>query len=229
MVTETGGVLDKSGNIISTIDIRTDLPDLIKQNVITEGMLLKVNEIKKLLESSPLTVVEVCSSENILQELFTVKGSGTFIRYGGSFLIKKSFDGLNKGKIKKLLEQSFGKKLVEGYFDLPVECVIVDKDYTGLMIVKNINETIYLDKLAIAKSAQGNGLAKAMWTLIKNKYPSLIWRASPTNPINNWYFKNCDGVEKCDSWIIFWYGIERSKVNDLIPIIMNIPKTMVKI
>lgn len=228
LVTETGGVLDKNGSIISTIDIRTDLPDLIKQNVITEGMLLKVNEIKKLLESSPMTVVEVCSAENILQELFTVKGSGTFIRYGGSFLVKKGFGGLNKGKIKKLLEESFSKTLVPDYFAQPIECVIVDKDYTGLMIIKNIEGIPYLDKLAIAKSAQGNGLAKAMWTFVKAKYPSLIWRASPSNPVNNWYFKNCEGVEKCDLWIIFWYGLERSKAISLIPIITNIPKTLVK-
>ncbi len=228
LVTETGGILDKNGGIISTIDIRTDLPELIKSNVITEGMLLKVKEIEALLERAPMTVVEVCSAQNILQELFTVKGSGTFIRHGGNFLVKKDFGGLSKEKIKKLLEESFSKNLVEDYFKQPVECVIVDKEYTGLMIVKKIGGAHYLDKLAIAKSAQGNGLAKAMWTFVKTKYPSLIWRASPSNPINNWYFKNCDGVEKCDSWIVFWYGIGRMKANELIPAIINIPKTLVK-
>ncbi len=228
MVTETGGVLDKNGNIISTIDIQFDLPNLIKNNVITEGMLLKVLEIKTLLQHSLLTVVEVCSAENILQELFTVKGSGTFIRYGGSFIIKKDFKDVNTQKIKKLLEESFCKMLVEDYFKHPIECVIVDKDYTGVMIIKKIQGTPYLDKLAIAKSAQGNGLAKAMWSFVKMKYPSLIWRSSVNNPINNWYFKNCDGVEKSSSWIIFWYNLDRNTVNTLAPIITALPATMVR-
>lgn len=227
-VTETGGILDKKGNIISTIDIQFDLPDLIKENVITEGMLLKVQEIKPLLQSSPMTVVEICSAENILQELFTVKGSGTFIRYGGTFIVKKDFAGVNIPKIKKLLEESFCKTLVDGYFEQPIEGVIVDKEYTGVMIIKNVQGTPYLDKLAIAKSAQGNGLAKAMWSFVKMKYPSLIWRSSVNNPINNWYFKNCDGVEKSNSWIIFWYNIDRSTVNALIPIIKALPATLVK-
>ncbi|MBI5001811.1 acetylglutamate kinase [Candidatus Woesearchaeota archaeon] len=228
LVTETGGVLDKKGNIISTIDIQFDLPDLIKKNVITEGMLLKVLEIKTLLQNAPQTVVEVCSAENILQELFTVKGSGTFIRYGGSFIIKESFNDVNTQKIKKLLEESFCKMLVGDYFEQPIDCVIVDKEYTGVMIIKKIQGTAYLDKLAIAKSAQGNGLAKAMWSFVKMKYPSLIWRSSVNNPINNWYFKNCDGVEKSNTWIIFWYNLDRNTVHTLFPLIMALPATMVK-
>ncbi|MBS3068024.1 acetylglutamate kinase [Candidatus Micrarchaeota archaeon] len=228
LITETGGVLDKNEQIISTIDISTDLPELIKQNVITEGMLLKVKEIETLLEKAPTTVVEVCSAENLLQELFTVKGSGTFIRYGGNFIIRKSFKGLNTTKIKKLLEESFGKELVPGYFYKAVDSVITDKDYSGIMIVKKINGVPYLDKFAITKSAQGNGLGKAMWTFVKNHYPTLIWRSSITNPINNWYFKNCDGIQKSNGWIIFWYNVSRTKATALIPIISKIPKTLVK-
>ncbi len=227
LVTETGGVLDKSGKVISTIDVQLDLPDLISKNVITEGMLLKVREIKALLESSPGTVVEVCSAENLLQELFTVKGVGTFIRYGGNFIIQDSFSGLNTERIKKLLEDSFCKRLVDGYFEMPVKCVMVDKDYTSVMVIKSIEGVDYLDKFAIAKSAQGNGLGKAMWSMAKSRYPSLIWRSSISNPINTWYFKNCDGIEKCDSWIVFWYNLDRAKAGSLIPLISELPKTMV--
>lgn len=228
LVTETGGVLDKNGNIISTIDIRIDLPQLVKEKVITEGMLLKVNEIRTLLEKTPMTIVEVCSAENILQELFTVKGSGTFIRYGGNFIVQKNFRGLNTGKIRKLLEESFSKKLADDYFQQPLECIMIDKDYTGIMIIRDIGGTAYLDKFAIAKTAQGNGLGKAMWSFLKSKYPALIWRSSGSNPVNNWYFKNCDGVEKSDPWIVFWYNIDRNRAHTLIPLITQLPKTLVK-
>lgn len=228
LVTDSGGVLDKNGGVISTIDINADLPDLIKQNVITEGMLLKVHEIEALLKSSPTMVVEVCSAENILQELFTIKGSGTFIRYGGHFVVRKSFRGLNTGRIKKLLNESFGKILVPEYFDEPVDCVIVDRDYSCLMIIKNVGGVPYLDKFAVAKSAQGNGLGKTMWNFMRKRYDTLIWRAAPSNPISNWYLKNCDGMQKSGDWVIFWYNLDRSRALKLVPVISRMKRTLVE-
>ncbi len=228
LITETGGVLDKNGNILSTIDVQLDLPDLIKNKIITEGMLLKVKEISDLLEKAPGTVVEITSAENLLQELFTVKGSGTFIRYGANFTINKKFKVLNKKKIKKLIEESFCKKLVRDYFGDPAESIIVDKDYTGLAIIKKLNGTAYLDKFAVSKAAQGNGLGKAIWHLVKKLYPSLIWRSSINNQINNWYFKNCDGAHKTDEWIVFWYNLDYPTVLELMPVVSNLPATLVK-
>jgi acetylglutamate kinase len=229
LVTDSGGVLDKNGSVISTIDVHLDLPELIKQDMITDGMLPKVQEIETLLNSNPTMVVEVCSAENILEELFTIKGSGTFIRYGGRFIVKKSFRGLNKVRIKKLLNESFGKSLVPEYFDEAVECVIVDKDYCGLMVIKNLDGVPYLDKFAVAKSAQGNGLGKAMWNFMRNRYDRLIWRAAPSNQISNWYLKNCDGMQKSGSWVIFWYNLDRSKAAKLIPVISKMKRTLVEV
>ena len=228
LITETGGVLDKNSTIISTIDVQLDLPDLIKNNIITDGMLLKVQEIKELLKSASGTIVEIVSAESLLQELFTVKGSGTFMRYSANFIIKQNFNGINKKKIKKLIEESFCKKLVSDYFNQPTEKIIVDKDYSGLAVIKKLNGVAYLDKFAVSKTAQGNGLGKAIWHVIKNMYPSLIWRSSITNPINSWYFKNCDGAQKSDEWIVFWYNVNWEKVRELVPTIIKIPRTVVK-
>jgi acetylglutamate kinase len=229
LVTESGGVLDKNGGVISTIDIHADLPDLIGQDMITGGMLPKVQEIETLLDSNPTMVVEVCSAENILQELFTIKGSGTFIRHGGNLIVRKSFRGLNIGKIKKLLTESFGKSLVPEYFDDPVDCVVVDRDYNGLMVIKRVGGVPYLDKFAVAKSAQGNGLGKTMWYFIKKRYDTLIWRSAPSNQIDSWYLKNCDGMQKSGPWIIFWYNLDRSRAIKLIPIISRMKRTLVEI
>ncbi|MDE1860387.1 MAG: acetylglutamate kinase [Candidatus Micrarchaeota archaeon] len=79
LVTETGGVLDKNGALISTIHIRNDLPGLIKNGVIQGGMLLKVNELKELLQKCPNVTIEICSAKHLLKELFTIKGSGTLM------------------------------------------------------------------------------------------------------------------------------------------------------
>lgn len=228
LITETGGILDKNGKLISAIDTQTDLPCLIKEKVITEGMLLKVKEIKQLLEKAPGTVVEICSAENLLTELFTVKGSGTFVRCGANFVIQNNFKGLNLNKIKKMLEKSFEKELVTDYFKQPADLIILEKNYSGIAVIKKLKKHYYLDKFAVAKSAQGNGLGKTLWHVIKNKYPSFIWRSSMDNPINNWYFKKCDGGQKSGKWIVFWHNIAYSKLSKLIPVISDLPPTMVK-
>lgn len=82
LLTETGGVLDSKGRVITTIEITGNLQPLIEQKVITEGMLLKMQELKELLEHSKSTVVEICSPDNLLDELFVGKGKGTVIKYG---------------------------------------------------------------------------------------------------------------------------------------------------
>ncbi len=217
LVTETGGVLDKHGDLISTIDIDADLQRLISQDVVTGGMLLKVREIGALLKSVPQTVVEVCSAESLLQELFTIKGKGTFIRYTGNFIVKEDFAGLNTARMRKVIERSISKKLVKGYFKKPIDCVIVDRDYTGIMIVKRIGGVPYLDKFAVARSSQGSGLGTTMWHVMRKRYSRMIWRASASNPAISWYFRNCDGMERCGQWIIFWYNLDRGAAARLIP------------
>lgn len=227
LLTGTGGILDKDGKIISVIDIKYDLKDLIETKVISEGMLLKIQEVEKLLKYVPDTIVEICSPENLLKELFTVKGSGTFVRYSGNFLIKKNFNGLNTKKIKHLLEDSFGKLLSDDYFDGPIDHIILEKDYSAIAIIKKFSGQYYLDKFAVSKNAQGNGLGKSVWCLIKKHYPSLIWRSTIENPINSWYFKNADGVQKNHHWVVFWYNMEPSITSSLVPAICNMPKTLV--
>ncbi|MFH1785622.1 MAG: acetylglutamate kinase [Candidatus Micrarchaeota archaeon] len=226
LLTDTGGILDKQGQIISVIDVQYDLEQLVNGKIISDGMLLKVREIKKLLQFVPDTVVEICSPENLLKELFTVKGSGTFVRYGGNFLVKNNFKELNTKKIQKLLVDSFCKVLSDDYFDQPIDLVIADKDYSAVAIIKKISGQPYLDKFAVSKNAQGNGLGKTVWSIVKKHYPSLIWRSSLDNPINSWYFKNADGVHKSDKWAIFWYNLQPSTV--LIQTISNIVPTLVK-
>lgn len=228
LLTGTGGILDKDGKIISAIDIKYDLKDLIDNNIISEGMLLKVQEVEKLLKHVPDTIVEICSPENLLKELFTVKGSGTFVRYGGNFIIKKSFSGLNTKKIKSLLEESFGKVLIDNYFDDPIDHIILEKDYSAIAIIKKLHTQYYLDKFAVSKNAQGNGLGKSVWCLIKKHYPSLIWRSTIENPINSWYFKNADGVQKNHQWVVFWYNMKPSTASSLFKEICSMPKTLLK-
>ncbi|MBI2445005.1 acetylglutamate kinase [Candidatus Micrarchaeota archaeon] len=226
LITSTGGILDSGGKIMSTIDVENELPALLKAGVITEGMRVKVEEIRELLQEVPQTIVEICAPDRLLQELFTIKGSGTLLRSGANLKSAQSFRGLNRAAIRSLLEESFGKSLISDYFRQPVERVIVEKNYSGIAIVKRLNKKCYLDKFAIAKKSQATGLAKIIWQEIKNAYPDLMWRSSVHNPVNPWYLKQADGSQKAGEWIVFWYGIKPD--SSTIQKALRLPKTMVK-
>ncbi|MBI5226700.1 acetylglutamate kinase [Candidatus Micrarchaeota archaeon] len=225
LITSTGGILDASGKIISTIDVQRELPQMLQSGLITEGMKVKVGEIKRLLDEVPQTVVEICAPDKLLQELFTIKGSGTLLRSGANLVSARSFRSLNSSAIRQLLEESFGKKLVADYFRQSVELVLLEKSYAGVAIVKTLNGEHYLDKFAIRQKAQSTGLSKIIWQEIKRAYPQLIWRSSVNNPVNPWYLKQADGAHKQGGWIVFWYGTKPSAAT--IQNVLNLPKTMV--
>jgi len=226
LITSTGGILDSGGKIMSTIDVENELPGLLRQSVITEGMRVKVEEIRQLLQEVPQTVVEICAPDRLLQELFTIKGSGTLLRSGANLRTARTFRGLKKSAIKALLEESFGKTLVSDFFQQPVERVIVEKNYAGIAIIKRLNGQFYLDKFAIAKKSQATGLAKIIWQEIQAAYPNLIWRSSVHNPVNPWYLKQADGSQKSGEWIVFWYGEKPDAAT--VRKALELPKTMVK-
>ncbi len=225
LITSTGGILDRDGKIISTIDVEQELPELLHLGVITEGMRVKAEEIQRLLREVPQTVVEICAPQSLLQELFTIKGSGTLLRSGANLQSVRSFRSLNKPAIRALLEESFGKQLVADYFRQPVLRVIAEKSHAGIAIVKKLNGKAYLDKFAIAKKAQATGLAKIIWQEVTKKYADLVWRSSVHNPINPWYLKQADGAQKSGDWIVFWYG--KKPDAKTIRKVLQLPKTMV--
>ncbi len=82
LLTETGGVLDKKGRIIHELDLNSDFAKLAKEGVITEGMLLKMQEIKMLMKADRSVDIVVCSAGDLVQELLFGHESGTRITYG---------------------------------------------------------------------------------------------------------------------------------------------------
>jgi len=79
-ITETGGILDNSGNIISktsTEDIKQMVNNTYKNVAVSGGMKKKCMEILELLHR--VSRVTMTSSNKLKQELFTTKGAGTLI------------------------------------------------------------------------------------------------------------------------------------------------------
>jgi len=79
MCSDVPGVLDKEGKIISEIK-RDEVEDLIKRDVLSGGMLVKVNEAfttaSRMSEGSAVIIMD----EKFLLELLTPKGRGTMFR-----------------------------------------------------------------------------------------------------------------------------------------------------
>jgi acetylglutamate kinase len=216
MLTETGGILDTTGSIMPFINLSSK--DAL--NGLSGGMLLKAKEAKDFLESTKGIEVVITSSENLLPELFTVKGKGTMLKYNEIYA-GHEYDEIGKDNIKFLLEDAFGKKLKHNFFDeKPLE-IIYEKKLEGLAILKKVGEFNYLDKFAVKKESQGKAIGKSIWLAICQNHPSFIWRANPANPINSFYQKNCDGFAKAGNWIVYWNGIETTQINSAISAAVN--------
>ena len=78
-----GGLLDARGEIIHSINLASDFDELMAKEWVKDGMRLKLEEIKRLLDDAPLSSsVSITTPSGLVRELFTHGGSGTLIRKG---------------------------------------------------------------------------------------------------------------------------------------------------
>jgi acetylglutamate synthase len=139
----------------------------------------------------------------------------------------RGFGGLDLERARALIEASFGRKLAPDYFTMPSSGVrvLVLTDYSGIAVIKKLHGQDYLDKIAVV--SQGNGTGKALWGYIRAECPSLIWRADPQNEkANSWYVKTCDQWNATGGWNVYWYGMDAAVAFDLIPTIVDMPRTI---
>ena len=223
-LTETGGLLDAAGRVISAISLRADYAWLLQQPWVHSGMRLKLEQIAQILERLPDTAsVSITSVESLARELFTHRGAGTLIRKGEQILELQGFEGDNLERTRALLETSFGRRLKPDYFDaLNLECVLVSESFGAMAIVlKGVDGTPYLDKFAVTPEAQGAGLGAAVWQALIHRCPQLYWRSRTDNPVNQWYFEQAETSYTEKHWVAFTRGlhdfekIRRCKVDSL--------------
>ena len=228
LITEEGGIRGANGKIISTINLANDYDYLVKSNIVYGGMMLKLTEAKSLLEQigAPM-VVEITSPEKLLRELFTVHGGGTFIKLGSTVKVHKDFRRISLQRLRGIIEASFSRKLVNGYFRKPPHAVILEENYLGAAILRKVRSMFYLDKFAVREGAQGEGIGSDLWEIIEAKYPRVFWRARPENPVNDWYFRHCDGLRKFDRWYVYWMGLNEKQIKQAVQFALEQPETMV--
>lgn len=220
-LTKTSGILDSKGKLIPFLNLSGN----VFENI-TGGMLLKVKEIKDFLSSGVDYEVVITNPKNLIKELFTIKGGGTYIKY---HTINQTSDvnSIDKEKVKWTLEDAFDKTLVEDYFENGIKEVFYEKEYEGVAIINEINGMPYLDKFAVAKSYQGTGLGKSLWDRVIKEYPKLIWRSSADNSINTFYTKLCDGVIKNCEWNFYWKNLSNNEIMSTIDLVIKKKKTLI--
>jgi acetylglutamate kinase len=209
-LTGTGGLLDGDGNIIDSISLSTEYEELLAQPWLHSGMRVKIEQIHDLLMAlPPSSSVSITRPDELAKELFTHRGSGTLVRRGERVMEARSWSELDLSRLRGLVESAFGRKLLPDYFDsTPLHRAYVSENYRAAVILTEGGGETYLDKFAVLDDAQGEGLGRAVWHVMREHNPRLFWRSRRGNPVNPFYWGECDGCIKQEKWKVFWYGLE---------------------
>ncbi|WP_052101442.1 acetylglutamate kinase [Novilysobacter arseniciresistens] len=213
-LTGTGGLLDEQGRVIDSINLSTEYEHLLAQPWVHGGMRVKVEQIKRLLDRLPLSSsVSITRPAELAKELFTHKGSGTLVRRGERVLQADRWEALDLPRLRGLVESAFGRRLAPGYFDRTrLRRAYVSENYRAAVILVDGHggdkgET-YLDKFAVLDEAQGEGLGRAVWQVMREQNPRVFWRSRHGNPVNAFYYTEADGHVRQEQWNVFWYGMD---------------------
>jgi len=208
-LTGTGGLLDGDGEVIDSINLSTEYEALVQQPWLHSGMKVKLEQIHDLLAAlPPSSSVSITRPDELAKELFTHRGSGTLVRRGEAIRVFTSWKKLDLDKLRTLVESGFGRKLHADYFkDTKPYRVYVSEHYRAALILTKENGIPHLDKFAVAEDAQGEGLGRAAWQVMRAQNPRLFWRSRADNPVNEFYFEQADGCLKGGKWWVFWYGL----------------------
>ncbi|MBI2568763.1 MAG: acetylglutamate kinase [Candidatus Schekmanbacteria bacterium] len=228
-LTETGGLLDGEGKVISSINLEEDYETLMAQPWIHSGMRLKVQEIHYLLGRLPTTSsVSITSPDHLARELFTHRGSGTLVRRGERIQTHQDLSALDIERLRELLERCFERKLAEDYFTArSFYRVYLAESYRATAILLRPSSIPYLDKFAVTQRAQGEGIGTSLWVRMRRDHPKLFWRARRDNPVSEWYFQQSQGSWREGPWTIFWYGLESfDEVKECIESAIAFPATL---
>ena len=205
-----GGLLDDKGEIIDTINLTTDYKPLMDAEWLHSGMRLKLEEISNLLGGLPLeSSVSITRPQELVRELFTHGGSGTYVRQGEGVVEYAGKADIQADRLTALIEESFARRLEPDWWDgVDINTAIITEQYRAAAIVSHLPGTPvpYLDKFAVAESARGEGLAKAVWQRLEQNVPQFFLRSRIDNGFNEFYHAHTDGAVRRGQWIVFWRG-----------------------
>lgn len=219
------GGLRHDGNLVSVVNLSSEYHGWMQDPALSDRQRELVEWSNELIFShvSHPFLVAITSPLDLLYELFTVKGAGTLLRRGAPITVYQGLESLDTGRLRGLLEASFGRPPVEGFFSRPLSRVYLEEGYLGTALVVDTALGGYLTKYAVTRQAQGEGIGHDIWQRVVEDYATLFWRARPDNPIVPWYEKQCDGRARVGSWIVYFKGIEVDGIGPAIRYALNQP------
>ena len=228
-LSEIGGILDSSDNLISTINIKDDYENLMNKEWLHSGMKLKLQQIKILLDSIPSnSSVSITKPLNLNKELFTDAGFGTLVKAGHQIDKYKNIDKQSIKTVLSILESAFKGKLIDNYFNNKEKDFYISSCNRASIVISYEQDIAYMDKFAVINTARGEGLGNAMWSRMIKDHKKVFWRSRSSNAINNFYKDVCDGFQKYDEWNIFWIGIkDLNELTDCLQYAIKQPATII--
>jgi acetylglutamate kinase len=228
-LTPTGGVLKPiegtaAHELISGINIR-DIEALISDGIVSGGMALKLRELGTVLSGLEVgSAISITKPSDLLLELLTDQGSGTFICKGQKIIRNDDIADLLPD-LSKLIVDVFDKSLPEHYQDQPFQKIYFTGDHLAFGIVTKLTDgTSYLDKLAVSPQLQGRGVGESLWYRINKDYPEIVWRSHVNNRYATWYHRHADVMKRQGEWILFGRGVDFAKLESLEDELVNIPQ-----
>jgi acetylglutamate kinase len=219
------GGLRRDGSLVSVVNLSNEFHGWMEYPALSERQKELVTWSNELIFShvSHPFLVAITSPLDLLYELFTVKGAGTLLRRGAPITVYRGVERLDTGRLRGLLEASFGCPPVDGIFSRPLSRVYLEEGYLGTALVVDTALGGYLTKYAVTRQAQGEGIGHDLWQRVVEDYPTLFWRARPDNTIVPWYEKQCDGRVRVGSWIVYFKGLQVDSIGPAIRYALNQP------
>lgn len=208
-LTSSGGLRHDNGRRIDSINLSTEYDQFADKAYSDSGFTFKIERMKQLLDGLPMeSSISITNPANLAQELFTHKGSGTLIRRGERVLRATSWEELDLTRLRALIESSFGRRVVDDYFERTrLLRAYISEHYRAAIILTEEDGVPYLDKFAVLDEAQGEGLGRAVWKVMREETPQLFWRSRHNNQVNIFYYAQSDGCFKQERWKVFWCGL----------------------
>lgn len=212
------GGLRQKGVLAPVVNLSADYETLVASDELSRKEKLLLAQSRRLvLHLVPhKLVVAITSPLNLFRELFTVKGAGTLLRRGARIHRHEALEDLDRSRLNALLVSSFGRAPFPSFFERPLSRLYVEENYRGAALVQTTPFGGYLTKFAVNREAQGEGIARDLWEKMHADFPTLFWRARPSNPITEWYTKLCDGLARFPDWHVYWTGLPPERITSAI-------------
>jgi acetylglutamate synthase len=125
---DQSGLQPEGQAVRSLVNLRTEFEGLAAPGVLRDEQRALFHEIRDLFAASDETfTVSVTSAQDLVRELFTVKGAGSLIRRGTAVQEISGYDDLDRDRFSNLIQSAFDKQPAESFYRRPVLRIFLDR------------------------------------------------------------------------------------------------------